>query len=97
MKNTFNDETDEYFSIIKSIIGKDLIDTNKYFGELQIIVSKDKIFDVLTKLHSNSSIPFDQLIDITAIDYPENLPRFEMVYLLLSTVLKKKINCKNSC
>ena len=39
MKNTFNDETDEYFSIIKSIIGKDLIDTNKYFGELQIIVS----------------------------------------------------------
>ena len=94
MKNTFNDETDEYFSIIKSIIGKDLIDTNKYFGELQIIVSKDKIFDVLTKLHSNSSIPFDQLIDITAIDYPENLPRFEMVYLLLSTALKKRLTVK---
>ena len=94
MKNTFNDETDEYLSIIKSIIGKDLIETNKYFGELQIIVSKEKIFDVLTKLHSNSSIPFDQLIDITAIDYPENLTRFEMVYLLLSTVLNKRLTVK---
>ena len=94
MKNTFNDETDEYLSIIKSIIGKDLIETNKYFGELQIIVSKEKIFDVLTKLHSNSSIPFDQLIDITAIDYPENLTRFEMVYLLLSTVLNKRLIVK---
>ena len=65
---------------------------DKYDGE--IIVSKENIFDVLTKLHSNSSIPFDQLIDITAIDYPENLPRFEMVYLLLSTVLKKRLTVK---
>ena len=96
MKNTFNDETDEYFSIIKSIIGKDLIETNKYFGELQIIVSKEKIFDVLTKLHSNSSIPFDQLIDITAIDYPSRELRFDIVYLLLSLKLNQRILIKTS-
>ena len=57
MKNTFNDETDEYLSIIKSIIGKDLIETNKHFGELQIIVSKEKIFDVYMGIKNKNFKP----------------------------------------
>ena len=94
MKNSLKDEIDEYFVIIKNVVGNDIIDTNEFYGEKQVVVKTNKIYEVLTKLHSNSLVPFDQLIDITAIDYPDNIPRFEVVYILLSTVSKKRLTVK---
>ena len=94
MDNSTNKENDQFISTIKSTIGKDIIETNVFFNEFQIIVPSKKIFDVLTKLHSNSYFAFDQLIDITAIDYPEKPKRFEVVYLLLSTITNQRLTVK---
>ena len=94
MNNSINKENDEFLSTIKSTIGKDIIETNVFFNDFQIIVPSKKIFDVLTKLHSNSYFAFDQLIDITAIDYPEKPKRFEVVYLLLSTITNQRLTVK---
>ncbi len=94
MDNSTNKENDQFLSTIKSTIGKDIIETNVFFNEFQIIVPSKKIFDVLTKLHSNSYFAFDQLIDITAIDYPEKPKRFEVVYLLLSTITNQRLTVK---
>ena len=94
MNNSINKENDQFLSTIKSTIGKDIIETNVFFNDFQIIVPSKKIFDVLTKLHSNSYFAFDQLIDITAIDYPEKQTRFEVVYLLLSTITNQRLTVK---
>jgi len=94
MNNSTNKENDQFLSTIKSTIGKDIIETNVFFNDFQIIVPSKKIFDVLTKLHSNSYFAFDQLIDITAIDYPEKPTRFEVVYLLLSTITNQRLTVK---
>ena len=94
MNNSINKENDQFLSTIKSTIGKDIIETNVFFNDFQIIVPSKKIFDVLTKLHSNSYFAFDQLIDITAIDYPEKPTRFEVVYLLLSTITNQRLTVK---
>ena len=94
MNNSINKENDQFLSTIKSTIGKDIIETNVFFNDFQIIVPSKKIFDVLTKLHSNSYLAFDQLIDITAIDYPEKPTRFEVVYLLLSTITNQRLTVK---
>ena len=94
MNNSINKENDEFLSTIKSTIGKDIIETNVFFNDFQIIVPSKKIFDVLTILHSNSYFAFDQLIDITAIDYPEKPTRFEVVYLLLSTITNQRLTVK---
>ena len=94
MDNSTNKENDQFLSTIKSTIDKDIIETNVFFNEFQIIVPSKKIFDVLTKLHSNSYFAFDQLIDITAIDYPEKPKRFEVVYLLLSTITNQRLTVK---
>ena len=94
MNNSLNKENDQFLSTIKSTIGKDIIETNVFFNDFQIIVPSKKIFDVLTKLHSNSYFAFDQLIDITAIDYPEKPTRFEVVYLLLSTITNQRLTVK---
>ena len=94
MENSLKDEINEYSAIIKNIVGSDLIDTSISYGDIQVIVHASKIYEVLTKLHSNSLVPFDQLIDITAIDYPDSIPRFEVVYILLSSVSKKRLIVK---
>ena len=94
MENSLKDEINEYSAIIKNIVGSDLIDTSIFYGDIQVIVHASKIYEVLTKLHSNSLVPFDQLIDITAIDYPDSIPRFEVVYILLSSVSKKRLIVK---
>ena len=94
MNNSLNKENAQLLATIKSIIGKDIIETKAFFNDYQIIVTSKKIFDVLTKLHGNSSFAFDQLIDITAIDYPENSTRFEVVYLLLSTITNQRLTVK---
>ncbi len=92
-------------SLNKSSIDKLLNDCRKilsnyiknhfiYCGEITLIVSAKDIVDVITKLQNNSIVKFNQLIDITAIDYPENENRFEIVYLLLSTTKKVRIIIK---
>ena len=40
---------------------------------------------------TNKNTKFRQLIDITAVDYPENQKRFKIVYLFLSHELNQRI------
>tara|TARA_Y200000002_G_scaffold282794_1_gene236764 strand:+ start:366 stop:980 length:615 start_codon:yes stop_codon:yes gene_type:complete len=52
--------------------------------ELLIVVDDNDLVDVVQFLKSNETCKFKQLIDIAAVDYPENEKRFEIVYLFLS-------------
>ena len=52
--------------------------------QLYIKINAEDLQDVVLLLKSNKNTKFQQLIDITAADFPENKKRFKMVYLLLS-------------
>ena len=54
------------------------------------IESKDLI-SVSLFIKSNENTKFRQLIDITAVDYPENPQRFKVVYLFLSHEFNQRI------
>ncbi len=60
--------------------------------ELKLYIDKDDLIDVILFLKNNSKTKFKQLIDITAVDYPENEYRFKMVYLFLSHENNQRIN-----
>ena len=68
-----------------------IIDKKKYF---EIIVNKENIFHTIKNLKENQNLIFNQLIDITAVDYPSNSLRFEIIYILLSMVLNKRVVIK---
>ena len=53
-------------------------------GQIYIDIDSEDIIDVILFLKINESTKFKQLIDITAVDYPEEDKRFRLVYLLLS-------------
>ena len=52
--------------------------------QINICIKDNNLIEVMIFLKTHSSTKFKQLIDITAVDYPERDKRFKMVYLLLS-------------
>ena len=54
MNNSLNEENDQFLATIISTIGKDIIETEAFFNDYRIIVPSKKIFDVISKLRSNS-------------------------------------------
>ena len=56
-----------------------------------INIENENLLDVVLFLKNNNQTKFKQLIDITAVDYPENEKRFKLVYLLLSHEYNSRI------
>ena len=59
--------------------------------QLYIHIDSKNLIDVTLFLKTNENTKFRQLIDITAIDYPENTKRFKVVYLFLSHEFNQRI------
>ena len=60
-------------------------------NQIYLNIDSEDITEVIQFLKTNVSTKFKQLIDITAVDYPENTKRFKLVYLLLSHEFNKRI------
>ena len=59
-------------------------------GQLYLNIDEEDLLDVILFLKTNKDTKFRQLIDITAVDYPEREKRFNIVYLLLSHELNQR-------
>ena len=54
------------------------------FNNLYIDIEPEDLSSTILFLKTNDKCRFKQLIDITAVDYPEREKRFKIIYLLLS-------------
>ena len=59
--------------------------------QLYLSINFEDLLDVVLLIKTNKDTKFRQLIDITAVDYPENQKRFKIVYLFLSHEINKRI------
>ena len=67
---------------------------NKSFikhDNIYLNIDHDELIDVVSFLKTNNETKFRQLIEITAVDYPESEYRFKMVYFLLSHEYNKRV------
>ena len=53
-------------------------------NQIYLSIDSNDIIDVILFMKTNKNSKFRQLIDVTAVDYPEKEQRFRIVYLLLS-------------
>ena len=60
-------------------------------NHLYLNIEVEDLIEVLVFLKNNSSTKFRQLIDVTAVDYPEEKNRFNLIYLLLSHEFNNRI------
>ena len=65
---------------------------DKYLG---LNVNKSELCSIIKFLKDNEHLLFDQLIDITAIDYPSRELRFDIIYILISLTLNQRIILKS--
>ncbi len=59
--------------------------------QLYLNINSENLIDVVIFLKTNKETKFKQLIDITAVDYPEKEKRFKLVYLFLSHEFNQRI------
>jgi len=65
--------------------------SNINHGQIFLNIENIDLLEVILFLKNNNETKFKQLIDITAVDYPENERRFKIVYLLLSHEFNSRI------
>jgi NADH-quinone oxidoreductase subunit C len=61
------------------------------FNELNLHAQAGRIVELLTTLRESPQFRFQQLIDITAVDYPDRPKRFDVVYHLLSLTRNQRV------
>jgi NADH-quinone oxidoreductase subunit C len=64
--------------------GDHVVNSNISFGQLTLWTKPSLLIQLLIFLRDDSSCLFKQLVELTAVDYPEREKRFEVVYHLLS-------------
>ena len=80
MSTSINDLEKSVNSALTTAIKTSKINFNQLFLEIDL----ENLYSTILYLKTNNKCRFRQLIDITAVDYPEEEKRFKMVYLLLS-------------
>ena len=66
------------------------------FGELTVTVALDSLVDLMAHLKADPSTRMTSLVDITAVDHPERLERFDVVYHLLSMYTNGRVRVKTT-
>ena len=78
------DKLEKIEKLVNSELSSKISGSEIVFEELLFKTSTNEITDVIKFLKFDERLKFKQLIDIAAIDYPNEEKRFELVYLLLS-------------
>ena len=76
---------------INSELTTKINDSKIVHEQLYLSIDNEDLPDVVLFIKTNKDTKFKQLIDITAVDYPENSKRFKMVYLFLSHQFNQRI------
>jgi NADH-quinone oxidoreductase subunit C len=79
---------------ISAALSQEVLSAKLLKGELVIVVRGAAIQRVLTFLRDDTNCQFKQIMDITAVDFPEREQRFEVVYNLLSLKHNQRVRIK---
>jgi NADH-quinone oxidoreductase subunit C len=85
---------EELISELKSEFKDGIEEVTTFRGEVTVTVSKEVLKKFMSFLKHSEKFKMDMLVDVTAVDYPENNPRFQVVYQLRSIPLKHNLRVK---
>lgn len=70
------------------------IETVEHHGDLTLVVKMSDLIDVLHELKRNPATSFNQLMDVTAIDWARPGERYDVVYFLYSITNAARLRVK---
>lgn len=71
-----------------------ILDSHDRLGDFTIILSADGLYEVCDFMREDPKHAYDMLTDVTAVDYLQRKPRFEVVYHFYSTTLKHRLRIR---
>ena len=75
---------DELLARLKEAFGERILDSHHHCGDVTVIIARDDALEILRRLRDEPAFAFNFLMDVTAVDYLGQQPRFEVVYHLYS-------------
>lgn len=79
-----NSDDLQFEAVVKTLLGESIRKVQHCQGQFIVTIARNDLLQCLRTLRDNSQTLFKQLIDITAVDYPDREKRFEIHYNLLS-------------
>ncbi len=63
-------------------------------GEVSVSVAREAVVALCQWLHDDPEMDFDHITDVTAVDFPDEEPRFAVVYHFYSIAKKHRVRVK---
>ena len=79
---------------IQGLLGSAVLGSEIMGDELVFDIEAGQIKEVLVRLRDDALLAFTQLSYITAVDYPERLKRFEVIYQMLSVSNNQRLRLR---
>ena len=70
------------------------VEAKEALGELTVTVKREKIVEVCRFLHDDPALDFDHITEVCSVDFPNETPRFEVVYHFYSIGKNHRIRVK---
>ena len=77
--------------LVKKHVAGAVLDSHSRLGDDTIVIEAARVAQVLEYLKHDEACAMNMLRDITCVDYFSRVPRFEVVYVLYSMVLKHQL------
>ena len=79
---------------LKERYGSAILAAESARDEETIVIDRDRAHEVLQMLHDDPALSFNFLSDLTAVDWPERTPRFDVVYHMRSLTHGHRLRVK---
>jgi NADH-quinone oxidoreductase subunit C len=77
-------------------VGASVLEVREAGDEVTLVVAREGLLAALAALRDAPDCAFEQLMDISGVDYPERAERFEVNYHLLSLTHNRRLRVKVS-
>jgi NADH-quinone oxidoreductase subunit C len=75
---------------VRALLGADVMETHAEHGDATVRVPLERARECLRALRDDPELAFNFLMDVTAVDWLERQPRFDVVYHLASVETKPR-------
>jgi NADH-quinone oxidoreductase subunit C len=79
---------------LTSVFGEAIVEHHAMHGDETVVVTPERWHDVCAYLRQDAAMAFDMFVDLCGVDYPQRLPRMEVVLHLYSTTRRHRIRVK---
>jgi NADH-quinone oxidoreductase subunit C len=88
--------SDTSLQLLRENFPDDILDTLLPQGDATALIRPQSLAKIIDFLKKDPRLLFDVLIDVTAVDFPERKPRFDVVYHLLSLSFNRRLRIKTA-